>query len=52
LGIEFHEYGNKEEKYDWPHYIFIYSITRTDVAYPLFFLGVALSVSVSQSGMD
>jgi hypothetical protein len=52
LGIGFHEFGHKEEKYDWLHYIFIYRITSTNVAYPFFFLDVALSMSVSQSVMD
>jgi hypothetical protein len=50
--IGFHECGHKEQKYYWLHYIFIYSITRTDTAYRFFFLDMAVSMSVSQSVMD
>jgi len=52
LGIGFHECGHKEENTIGCITSLYTVFSSTNIAYPFFFLDVAVSVSLSQSLMD
>jgi hypothetical protein len=52
LGIGFHECGHKEENMIGCISSLYTVFSSINIAYPFFFLDIALSMSVSQSVMD